>query len=117
MRPWKLRPTSSKGRDAMPSTHGPDHTSQLAFGWASLAASGMTPRRSQALARIVEHVVEHGHGPTMGEIAASLGVSRAYAHKVTTDLRIAGLVEFGFGRIRGAIPTTRGFSVWRLTNG
>lgn len=61
----------------------------------------MSSRKLQALDLIKHYYLKHGHSPTLGEIAAGLGVSRQRAHALVNALERDDLVRRVRGKSRG----------------
>jgi SOS-response transcriptional repressor LexA len=61
----------------------------------------MTSRKLQALDFIKHYYLRHGASPTLGEIAAGLGVSRQRAFALVDALEREGLVKRVRGQSRG----------------
>lgn len=62
----------------------------------------LTPSQQQALACIRRHIAEHGHAPSLEEIAAGLGLkARSAAHRHVQALAAAGAIRLLPGRKRG----------------
>lgn len=61
----------------------------------------MTPRRAQVLELVRSHVGEHGNSPSLGEIAAKLGVHKTTVLRHLQALEREGLVRRPKGVHRG----------------
>jgi hypothetical protein len=61
----------------------------------------MSSRKLHALDFIKRYFVEWGQSPTIGELAAELGVSRQRAHGIVRQLAVEKMIEVVAGKPRG----------------
>jgi hypothetical protein len=61
----------------------------------------MTPRETAALDTIRSHIQSVGIAPTLNELSASIGVSKAGAHRIVGSLEAMNKVRRRPGKVRG----------------